>query len=37
MMQGDYEDELRDKFLKYHGMIQECATKYFLNYQNLTR
>jgi hypothetical protein len=31
-MQGDYEDELRDKFLKFHSLIQETATKYFKNF-----
>ena len=36
-MQGDYEDELKDKFIKFHGMIQECATSNFRNFGNLTR
>lgn len=36
-MQGDYEDELKDKFMKFHEMIQECATKNFKNFGNLTR
>ena len=36
-MQGDYEDELKDKFMKFHEMIQECATNNFKNFGNLTR
>jgi hypothetical protein len=36
-MQGDYEDELKDKFMKFHDMIQECATNNFRNFGNLTR
>ena len=36
-MQGDYEDELKDKFMKYHAMVQECATNNFRNFGNLTR